>query len=101
MSRFLVERELRDGLNIPLDETWAQLCRNVIDGHTQDGVTWFRSYVTPIANTPLSFRSADARTQNLGTAGAGGAVSCCRRLSESPPAAGEKHTLHLHLRPKL
>jgi hypothetical protein len=29
MSRFLIEREFRDGLNIPLDETGAQLCRNV------------------------------------------------------------------------
>src|SRR5258708_7563412 len=31
MSRFLIEREFPDGLNIPLDETGAQLCRNVID----------------------------------------------------------------------
>jgi hypothetical protein len=47
MSRFLIEREFRDGLNIPLDETGAQLCRNVIDSNAEDGVTWFHSYVTP------------------------------------------------------
>jgi hypothetical protein len=47
MSRFLVEREFPDGLNIPLDETGARLCRNVIDNNSEDAVTWLHSYVTP------------------------------------------------------
>ena len=102
MSRFLIEREFRDGLNIPLGETRAQLCRNVIDGNAEDGVTLFHAYVTP--NRKHTFCLYDAPTpvpQNSGSAGAGGAVSWCRRLSEIPAAAGEKHTLHLPVRPEL
>jgi hypothetical protein len=47
MSRYLIEREFPDGLHIPLDESGAQLCRNVIDSNAEDGVTWLHSYVTP------------------------------------------------------
>ncbi len=47
MSRFLIEREFPDGLNIPLDETGARLCRNVIENNSEDAVTWLHSYVTP------------------------------------------------------
>jgi hypothetical protein len=47
MSRFLIERDFPDGLNIPLDETGARLCRNVIDNNSEDAVTWLHSYVTP------------------------------------------------------
>jgi uncharacterized protein DUF4242 len=47
MCRFLIERKFPEGLNIPLDATGAQLCRNVIDSNTEEGVTWLHSYVTP------------------------------------------------------
>jgi hypothetical protein len=47
MPRFLIEREFPEGLNIPLDETGARLCRNVIDNNSEDAVTWLHSYVTP------------------------------------------------------
>ena len=47
MCRFLIERKFPDGLNIPLDATGAQLCRNVIDSNAEEGVTWLHSYVTP------------------------------------------------------
>jgi hypothetical protein len=72
MSRYLIEREFPDGLNIPLDESGAQLCRNVIDGNAQDGVTWLHSYVTPDRRrtfclyegpTPEAVRRAAARSQ--------------------------------------
>ena len=46
MCRFLVERKFPDGLNIPLDATGAQLCRNVIESNAEEGVTWLHSYVT-------------------------------------------------------
>jgi hypothetical protein len=46
MCRFLIERKFPDGLNIPLDATGAQLCRNVIDSNAEEGVTWLHSYVT-------------------------------------------------------
>ena len=52
MSRFLIEREFPGGLNIPLDETGAQLCRNAIDGNMEDGVTWLHSYVTERSIAP-------------------------------------------------
>lgn len=72
MSRFLIEREFPGGLNIPLDEAGAQLCRNVIDSNTEDGVTWLHSYVTPDrkhtfclyeAPTPEAVRRAADRSQ--------------------------------------
>jgi hypothetical protein len=47
MSRYLIEREFPDGLHLPLDESGAQLCRNVIDSNAEEGVTWLHSYVTP------------------------------------------------------
>jgi hypothetical protein len=47
MSRYLIEREFPEGLHVPLDESGAQLCRNVIDGNAEEGVTWLHSYVTP------------------------------------------------------
>lgn len=47
MSRYLIERDFPDGLNIPLDESGALLCGRVIDNNAADGVTWVHSYVTP------------------------------------------------------
>jgi hypothetical protein len=47
MPRYLIERSFPDGLCIPQDETGASVCRDVIDGNAQDGVTWLHSYVTP------------------------------------------------------
>jgi hypothetical protein len=72
MARFLIEREFPGGLNIPLDETGAQLCRNVIDSNAEEGVTWFHSYVTPDRKrtfclyegpTPEAVRRAANRSQ--------------------------------------
>lgn len=47
MSRYLIEREFPDGLSIPLDDSGRQLCRDVIEGNAEEGVTWLHSYVTP------------------------------------------------------
>lgn len=72
MSRYLIEREFPDGLHIPLDESGAQLCRNVIERNAEDGVTWLHSYVTPDrkhtfclydAPTPEAVRRAAVRSQ--------------------------------------
>jgi hypothetical protein len=72
MTRFLIEREFPGGLNIPLDEAGAQLCRNVIESNAQDGVTWLHSYVTPDRRhtfclyegpSPEAVRRAAARSQ--------------------------------------
>jgi hypothetical protein len=72
MSRYLIEREFPDGLHVPLDESGAQLCRNVIDNNAVDGVTWLHSYVTPDRKrtfclydgpTPEAVRRAAVRSQ--------------------------------------
>ncbi len=47
MPRYLVERTFPDGLEIPLTETGAQACQNVVGVNAHDGVTWLHSYVTP------------------------------------------------------
>jgi len=46
MPRFLVEREFKDGLHIPVTPDGAQSCLAVV-GHNADlSVTWIHSYVT-------------------------------------------------------
>jgi hypothetical protein len=47
MPRYLVERTFPDGLSIPMTAAGAKVCRSVIDGNAQDGVTWVHSYVNP------------------------------------------------------
>ena len=47
MPRYLVERTFRDGLAIPMDDSGAKVCLNVVENNAQDGVTWIHSYVTP------------------------------------------------------
>lgn len=47
MSRYLIEREFPEGLNIGKDRDGAKLCRSVVDNNAEDGVTWVHSYVTP------------------------------------------------------
>ena len=46
MPRFMVERTFPDGLNIPLDDSGANLCSHVIGVNAESGVTWVHSYVT-------------------------------------------------------
>ena len=46
MPRYLIERTFPDGLNIPLTEEGANICRTVLDNNTEDLVAWVHSYVT-------------------------------------------------------
>jgi Nickel responsive protein SCO4226-like len=46
MPRYVVERTFLGGLNIPMTEEGAQICRAVIGGNAQDGVAWVTSYVS-------------------------------------------------------
>lgn len=46
MARYLVERSFPDGLEIPLNSQGAQICQNVINNNSEDGVTWVHSYVS-------------------------------------------------------
>ena len=46
MPRYLVEREFPDGLDIPMNEAGADVCRKVIERNAEYGVTWVHSYAT-------------------------------------------------------
>lgn len=46
MPRYVVQRTFPDGLEIPLDESGAKVCRSVIENNGHDGVTWVTSYVS-------------------------------------------------------
>jgi hypothetical protein len=72
MPRYLIERDFSDGLNIPIDNVGASLCRNVVEKNAEDGVTWLHSYVTPDRKrtfciydgpTPEAVRHAAARNK--------------------------------------
>jgi hypothetical protein len=47
MPRYLIERTLPDGLEIPTDRAGAETCRAVVETNATEGVTWLHSYVTP------------------------------------------------------
>ena len=45
MPRYLVERTFPNGLNIPMTEEGATVCRTVVANNAEDLVTWVHSYV--------------------------------------------------------
>ena len=47
MPRYLIERDFAEGLNIPMNDEGAAICRKVCDNNTEFGVTWIHSHVTP------------------------------------------------------
>jgi hypothetical protein len=46
MSRYIVERTFPGGLEIPIANGRAEVCRAVMDNNTDHGVTWLHSYVS-------------------------------------------------------
>jgi Protein of unknown function (DUF4242) len=46
MSRYLVERTFPAGLEIPVDARGVEVCRGVVERHSDHGVTWVSSYVS-------------------------------------------------------
>lgn len=46
MPRYLVERTFDDGLRIPINDDGAGICRSVVAGNADFGVTWVHSYVS-------------------------------------------------------
>jgi hypothetical protein len=46
MPRYIVQRTFPDGLEIPVDENGAGVCRTVIEHNSAEGVTWVTSYVS-------------------------------------------------------
>jgi hypothetical protein len=47
MPRYLVERNFPSGLSIPMTAEGSKICRSVVDGNAEAGVTWVHSYVNP------------------------------------------------------
>jgi uncharacterized protein DUF4242 len=46
MSRYIVERTFPEGLEIPIADGGADICRAVVDHNADHGVTWVHSYVS-------------------------------------------------------
>ncbi len=46
MPRYIVERNFKDGLNIPVNDQGAQVCQVVVGKNLESGVTWIHSYVS-------------------------------------------------------
>ncbi len=71
MPRYMVERTFPDGLEIPLTDEGAAVCRNVVGANADLGVTWVHSYVSDDKQTtfcvydgpdPEAIRKAAATT---------------------------------------
>lgn len=46
MPRYMVQRTFPGGLQIPVANGGAEICRQVIDRNAEEGVTWIHSYVS-------------------------------------------------------
>ena len=46
MPRYLVQRTFPEGLQVPLDDAGAALCRLVVERNAEAGVTWISSFVS-------------------------------------------------------
>ena len=46
MPRYLVERTFPRGLEIPIADGGADICRGVVETNAEEGVTWVHSYVS-------------------------------------------------------
>jgi len=60
MPRYLVQRTFPDGLQIPIANGGAEVCRAVVERNAEEGVTWVHSYVS--ADKRLTFCVYDAPT---------------------------------------
>ena len=46
MPRYIVQRSFPDGLQIPIAEGGAELCREVVERNAEESVTWINSFVS-------------------------------------------------------
>ncbi len=46
MPRYMVQRTFPGGLQIPVANGGAEICRQVVDRNAEEGVTWIHSYVS-------------------------------------------------------
>jgi Protein of unknown function (DUF4242) len=60
MPRYMVQRAFPQGLEIPVADGGAEICRAVVETNTEEGVTWVHSYVS--ADKCTTFCVYDAPT---------------------------------------
>jgi hypothetical protein len=58
MPRYVVQRVFPQGLEIPVADGRAEICRGVVETNTQEGVTWVHSYVSADKCTTLCVYNA-------------------------------------------
>jgi hypothetical protein len=58
MPRYIVQRTFPEGLEIPVADGGAELCRGVIEQNTEEGVTWVHSYVSQDKRTTFCIYDA-------------------------------------------
>jgi hypothetical protein len=46
MPRYIIERSFTEGLEIPINDRGAEMCRRVASNNAEDNVTWLHSYVS-------------------------------------------------------
>ena len=46
MPRYVVQRTFPEGLQIPVNDGGAELCRGVVERNAEEGVTWINSFVS-------------------------------------------------------
>lgn len=46
MPRYMVQRTFPERLRIPISDDGVELCRSVVEGNAEEGVTWAHSYVS-------------------------------------------------------
>jgi hypothetical protein len=47
MSRFIIERDFPNGLEVPITAAGADACSRIVAVNAAKGVTWLHSYVSP------------------------------------------------------
>jgi Protein of unknown function (DUF4242) len=72
MPRYVVQRSFSEGVQIPVGNGGAELCRRVVERNAEDGVTWISSFVSEDktrtfciydAPTPEAIRRSAARNE--------------------------------------
>jgi Protein of unknown function (DUF4242) len=46
MPRYIVQRTIPEGLQVPADAAGADFCRELVERNAQEGVTWIHSFVS-------------------------------------------------------
>jgi len=72
MPRYVVQRTFPEGLHIPVDNSGAERCREIVERNAEEGVTWISSFVSEDktlmfcvydAPTPEAIRKTAARNK--------------------------------------